>query len=81
MHTPMISWKYIYTSFVIHSLIQSIREIEDEVKTSAPPPMSNMSDILILFLCVIWLVFVKRPQKTFEQLQHNFSQYIIVYLK
>jgi len=54
--TPMISWKYIYTSFVIHFLIQPIPEIEDEVKTPHPPK-SNMSDILILFLCVIFLIF------------------------
>ena len=52
----MISWKYIYTSFVIHCLIQPIPAIEDEVKTPHPP-MSNMSDILILFLCVSSLIF------------------------
>jgi hypothetical protein len=55
--TPMISWKYIYTSIVIHCLIQPIPEIEDEVKTPHPP-MSNMSDILILFLCVSSLIFL-----------------------
>jgi hypothetical protein len=52
----MISWKYIYTSSVIHCLIQPIPAIEDEVKTPHPP-MSNMSDILILFLCVSSLIF------------------------
>jgi heme/copper-type cytochrome/quinol oxidase subunit 3 len=54
--TPMISWKYIYTSFVIHCLIQPIPAIEDEVKTPHPP-MSNTSDILIVFLCVSCLIF------------------------
>ena len=52
----MMSWKYIYTSFIIHCLIQPIPAIEDEVKTPHPP-MSNMSDILILFLCVSSLIF------------------------
>jgi hypothetical protein len=75
----MISWKYIYTSVAIHCLIQPIREMEDELKTPPPPPMSNMSDILIPIrnMCDICKTFTK----AFEQLQHNFNQYISVFLK
>ena len=69
----MISWKYICTSFVIYRLIQPIREIEDEAKTHHHPTMCNMSDMLILFICVICLIFVKHPQKTFKQLLEVFE--------
>jgi hypothetical protein len=77
----MISWKYIYTSVAIHCLIQPIREREDEVKTPPPPPMSNMSDILILIPMCNMSDICKTFTKAFEQLQHNFNQYIIVFLK
>ena len=43
--------------------------LSHKTKTHDHPTMCNMSDMLILFLCVICLIFVKHPQKTFKQLQ------------